>query len=252
MKRRNLFIFGMFLMPVYMYAQDTTYYDLNDDKTKSLKLAQYYKVIIPDSVHADRSIEREYSIAGKLKLEKKLLEVRDEKGDKKPVKKLDGKYRTWYENGQLHKDIDYTNGNFEGQLLTYWENGELKRKDLYKGNKLIEGICYDSLGSKVEYIPYEQMPRFRGGDQELFKYLSQHVRYPVSAQKNGIQGRVITQFVVDKEGNIVDLKVLRSVAPDLDAEALRVIRLMPAWEPGKQEGKEVRVKYTLPVNFRLQ
>lgn len=98
----------------------------------------------------------------------------------------------------------------------------------------------------------ETMPTFPGGDANLFKFLSNNVKYPVIAQENGIQGRVICQFVVNKDGSIVDVEVVRSVDSSLDKEAIRVIKSMPKWSPGKQRGKPVRVKYTLPVNFKLQ
>ena len=98
----------------------------------------------------------------------------------------------------------------------------------------------------------EEMPKFPGGDAELLKFISKSIRYPVIAQENGIQGRVICSFVVNRDGSIVDAQVLRGVDPSLDKEALRVINSMPKWSPGKQRGKPVRVKYTVPITFRLQ
>jgi protein TonB len=106
---------------------------------------------------------------------------------------------------------------------------------------------------EVVFVVVETMPEFPGGQQALFKYLSENVKYPVIAQENGIQGRVICQFVVNKDGSIVDVEVVRSGGdPSLDKEAIRVIKSMPNWKPGKQRGKAVRVKYTVPVNFKLQ
>ena len=106
---------------------------------------------------------------------------------------------------------------------------------------------------EVVFVVVEKMPEFPGGQQALFKYLSENVKYPVIAQENGIQGRVICQFVVNKDGSIVDVEVVRSGGdPSLDKEAVRVIKSMPKWKPGKQRGKAVRVKYTVPVNFKLQ
>ena len=106
---------------------------------------------------------------------------------------------------------------------------------------------------EVVFVVVETMPEFPGGQQALFKYLSENVKYPAIAQENGIQGRVICQFVVNKDGKIVDVEVVRSGGdPSLDKEAVRVIKSMPPWKPGKQRGKAVRVKYTVPVNFRLQ
>ena len=98
----------------------------------------------------------------------------------------------------------------------------------------------------------EQMPSFPGGDAELMKYLSSHIKYPVVAEENGIQGRVIATFVVERDGSITDVRVIRSVDPSLDKEAVRVVKSMPKWIPGKQNGSAVRVKYTVPVTFRLQ
>ena len=98
----------------------------------------------------------------------------------------------------------------------------------------------------------EEMPEFPGGMGECMKFLTKNIKYPTIAQENGVQGRVIVQFVVNRDGSIVDPVVMRGVDPHLDKEALRVIGMMPKWKPGKQRGKEVRVKYTVPVMFRLQ
>ena len=84
------------------------------------------------------------------------------------------------------------------------------------------------------------------------QFLSKNIKYPTIAQENGVQGRVICQFVVNRDGSIVDVKVIRGVDAYLDKEAVRVIQSMPKWKPGKQRGKAVRVRYTLPVMFRLQ
>ena len=98
----------------------------------------------------------------------------------------------------------------------------------------------------------EDMPQFPGGATKLFEYLAQNINYPTEAEKANIQGRVIVTFVVEKDGSISNAEVVKSVAPSLDAEALRVINAMPNWIPGKQNGKEVRVKYTVPISFHLQ
>lgn len=98
----------------------------------------------------------------------------------------------------------------------------------------------------------EQMPSFPGGPSALMQYLSSNIKYPVVAQENGVQGRVVVSFVVERDGSITDVQVARSVDPSLDREAQRVVRNMPRWIPGKQNGQAVRVKYNVPVAFRLQ
>ena len=98
----------------------------------------------------------------------------------------------------------------------------------------------------------EVMPSFPGGDAALQQYLGKNIKYPVVAEENGVQGRVVLTFVVERDGSISDIKVVRSVDPSLDKEATRVVKSMPKWIPGKQNGSAVRVKFTLPVTFRLQ
>ena len=98
----------------------------------------------------------------------------------------------------------------------------------------------------------EQMPQFPGGDAELYKFISQNLNYPAMAIENGVQGKVIVQFVVTKDGSIGNVKVVRSVDRDLDNEAIRVCKNLPNFIPGKQNGQPVNVWYTLPVTFKLQ
>ena len=102
------------------------------------------------------------------------------------------------------------------------------------------------------YQVVEQMPAFKGGDAALMKYLSENIKYPEAAEKAGEQGRVVVSFTVEKDGAISDVKVARSVTPSLDAEAVRAIKSMPKWSPGKQGGEFVRVKYNVPVTFKLK
>jgi TonB family protein len=108
-----------------------------------------------------------------------------------------------------------------------------------------------ALNDKVVFQVVEKMPQFPGGDKALFDYLGTNVRYPVKAQENGIQGRVICSFVISKTGEVDSVKVLRKIDPFLDAEAVRVIRNMPKWIPGEQRGEKVNVQYTLPISFKL-
>jgi len=98
----------------------------------------------------------------------------------------------------------------------------------------------------------EQMPSFPGGMAALMAYLQKSIKYPPFAEENGIQGRVVCTFVVERDGSVTDVRVAKSVDPSLDKEAVRVVSAMPKWIPGKQNGQSVRVKYTLPVTFRLQ
>ena len=101
------------------------------------------------------------------------------------------------------------------------------------------------------YQVVEQQPSFPGGREELFKYLAYNVKYPIDAAKNKIEGRVLVTFDVEHDGSISNVNVTNSVYPSLDKESIRVVSGMPKWIPGKANGKTVRVKYTIPITFRL-
>ena len=117
--------------------------------------------------------------------------------------------------------------------------------------KAKEVIAQEAPVEEKVFDVVEQMPQFPGGDAALFEYLSTHIKYPTIAEENGVQGRVIVTFVVERDGSITDVKVVKSVDPSLDKEASRVVQGMPKWIPGKQNGNNVPVYFTLPVVFKL-
>lgn len=117
--------------------------------------------------------------------------------------------------------------------------------------EFIEEVKEEVVEDKIFAI-VEQMPSFPGGETALFKYLSNNIKYPPIAKDAGIQGTVYVTFVVDKDGKVKDVKVLRSIGGGCDEEAIRVVKNMPAWSPGKQRGKPVKVQYNLPIRFTLK
>ena len=121
------------------------------------------------------------------------------------------------------------------------------------GPTILRAVGDDSTVSDKEkvYQVVEQQPSFPGGREELFKYLAYNVRYPIDAAKNKIEGRILVTFVVEHDGSISNVNVANSVYPSLDKESIRVVSGMPKWIPGKANGKTVRVKYTIPITFRL-
>ncbi len=131
-----------------------------------------------------------------------------------------------------------------------------------KGNDEAEGVVLKANEVAVDEKPkeeetkvfdvVEQMPEFPGGPAALMKWLNDNIKYPAVAEENGIQGRVVCTFVVERDGSVTDVQVARSIDPSLDKEAVRVLKKMPKWIPGKQNGSAVRVKYTVPVTFKLQ
>lgn len=132
------------------------------------------------------------------------------------------------------------------------KNDDVKEKAATEKPEVVE-IPAEKADTKDEvFMVVEQMPEFPGGMKELMTYLKDNIKYPKAAQDKKVQGRVIVQFVVEKDGTPTEFNVVRSIDPDLDAEALRVMKEMPKWKPGMQRGQVVRVKYTVPVSFRLE
>lgn len=135
------------------------------------------------------------------------------------------------------------------------EELEIEDADDESDNTEIQDISdfgdYDGedTGEENIFMVVEDMPQFPGGN--VTKWIAKNVKYPQLAQENGIQGKVSIKFVIEKDGSITDVQVSRGVDASLDREAVRVIKAMPKWKPGKQRGKAVRVSYTLPINFQL-
>ena len=147
------------------------------------------------------------------------------------------------------------------ELVVVDDDVETQEIDLYTQDEEIEIILEKPAEGEVDeedwenqiFSIVEKMPEFPGGQQAMFKFLAENVQYPVIAQENGIQGRVICQFVVEKDGKPGNIKVVRTSGDaSLDEEAVRVISSMPKWTPGTQRGEPVRVNFTLPVSFRLE
>ncbi len=117
--------------------------------------------------------------------------------------------------------------------------------------KIKEGKVTEEDYDQLTFNVVEKMPEFEGGMDGMMSFLQKNIKYPAEAKEKGMEGRVLVQFVVEKDGSIVEPKVVKSVSPELDAEALRVVQMMPKWKPGQQRGKNVRVQFTLPVLFKL-
>jgi len=164
--------------------------------------------------------------------------------------KLEGKHTQWYEDGQIYYVSNFADGKREGEAFTYYPGGKLKRKEVFTNDLLAEGKCFTKVGSDTVYFPMEELPEFPGGEAALLNFIKKNVKYNKKALKQGIKGLVVLQFVVDKFGNITDPEVVKRLSPELDAESLRVVNLMPGnWKPARQEGKPVSFRFTLPIRF---
>ena len=161
----------------------------------------------------------------------------------------------------------YMNEDYESAINYYKKIQKLNPKDFIAEDKLAmieetiaviaskedsEAISQVTKEDELVHIRVERMPEFPGGQAALNRYLAQNLQYPILAQEQGIQGRVVCQFIVEKDGSVGDVTVIRGVYESLDNEAIRVVEAMPKWIPGVQGGEIVRVRYTLPIRFNLQ
>ena len=176
-------------------------------------------------------------INGKVSTEEQMKALNPDDIDNVKVVKDDGAKGIYAK----HFNADTSNGIIFINTKEYVKNG---------GSKELASVEVISKPGKI-FDVVEEMPQFPGGPQALFEFLGKTIKYPKDAEEAGIQGRVIITFVVEPDGSISDARVVKSVSPSLDAEAIRVINAMPNWEPGKQNGEAIRVKYTVPITFRL-
>ena len=190
-----------------------------------------------------------------------------------------GVSRYYYEDGKLHNLDHYENGLLTDTSYNYNESGIINEKKLYSNGFLSKTYTFSNTGNlKFEYSfnadgdtistvkhstdsdidsimeqvkLQEEFPEYKGGVSALYKYLSTKIKYPRDARDNSIQGKTIVKFSVDETGKIHNIKTINPIYPLIDFEAMRVINEMPAWTPGKQNGKNVEVWFTLPVSFKL-
>jgi len=181
--------------------------------------------------------------------------------------KMDGSYKVYYESGVLKASYEYKAGKLNGEETEYWESKLLKRRDLYNNDSLQNGKCYDNTGKEESYyrlyasgpadaqtpdfIDVLQMPEFKG---DFNKYLGKTINYPQKEREGTITGTVYIKFIIEKDGSIGKVTVLKGVphGAGLDAEAVRVISGMPKWKPGMQNGLPVKVSLNIPIRFTLQ
>jgi len=226
-----------------LFGQDTTYFNTNWEEVNSLGQARYYEILKYDKADTNKVVLERYYKSGQIKTETYFYPYCD--------KIMHGKRKEWYETGQLRMDIDYKNGKLHGQVLTYWDGGQIKRKDKYEEGKLIEGNVWNQEGKEVKYYNFLIMPEFRGGLNKMIQYLSKKVKYPRESRKKGTEGTVLVSFIVEKDGRVSNVKVIKSVIDVIDNEAIRVVKNFPKWKSGMEDGERIRVQYNLPINFKL-
>ena len=168
--------------------------------------------------------------------------------------RLEGQRLVYYPDGSMHFAISFKGGLLNGKFIQYYPDGKLRREEMYLDGKCTGGKLLAADGNELEFQPYEVVPTFPGGINALMQLVSKVVKYPASAVQARTEGKVVITFYVDKDGSMASPEILQSVSPDIDKEGLRAFNAIAQtfkWTPGYQDGKAVRVRYTLPINFRL-
>lgn len=225
-------------------AQDTTFYNTDGNQTRNRDSVSYYTVSYTDPADSNLSAYRQFGKDGNIKREWSTI-----RAGKKYLNT--GRHRSWYDNGQLKSDLNYHHDTLIS-IETFWPTGKQKRTERYENNEMTEGRCFASDGSDTSFYNYEIMPVFPGGESAFYAYLQKEIRYPRKSRRREEEGKVVLQFIISKQGKVQNVRVVKSVSPLLDEEAVRVVKAMPSWSPALQDGEPVRLKYTLPVSFRLR
>ena len=166
--------------------------------------------------------------------------------------KAEGTFASWFENGQLQYKSYYRKGALQDTLYGYYEDGSLRRVETYFAGKMLSGEVYARSGALLPFFPYQELPQFPGGESMLLKFVSRNMKYPKTMLRAGKGGVVVIRFIVEKDGTINAAELIKQVHPDADAEAMRVVRSMPKWEPGKLEGEIVPMEFYLPLRFSVR
>ena len=243
-----IFIIATFYPVHFISAQtDTVYYDVDNKKILKNKVNQIYRYEVINKID-------DIGLTKVRKFNKKGILISDVHYSSYTKKKKirQGNFKEFYSSGKIRISSEYNENELNGKTVSYFKNGNIRAEYWFDNGKVDKekSRCFDEEGKPISYIHYQILPVFPGGQEALKNYL-QKLKYPEAAQKKKIEGRVIVRFVVKKDGAIDDIKVVHSIDPLLDQEAMHLVRSMPKWTPGSQFGLPVNVLYTLPINFKL-
>ena len=233
-------------------AQDTLYFDKAYEATRHRDSACFFEIRLFDPADTNRCTVLSYYASGKVISAVKYSNFRKNE--------CNGRSSFWNKKQQLSHEIPYKEGKKQGVQKVFYENGQLKSAITWDQDTLVRTAFFNEDGTPKTEV-YEddplfegdqQAPLFPGGLGALGMYLRTLLRYPEQAREHNIQGTVLVSFVVEKNGELTNIALEKSVAPVLDQEALRVVNRMPRWEPGRIDEAPVRAKYVLPITFRLE
>lgn len=226
-------------------AQQKIYYNSVNQEVKATDDFKTFDEIFEKS--GDSALVKTYFADGKISSQGVFLKYRTKKQERLGV------HTAYYRDTNLvYLKMYYEQGRMV-ERRGFFKSGQVKRVEKFDAEgKVADGKCFNEDGSARTFTPHEKMPEFPGGEQAMLQFLVENIKYPKLARENGIQGRVVVQFVVEKDGSLSNLVILKDIGAGCGEEAVRVVSMMPRWSPGMQDDHPVRVKFWLPIKFGLE
>ncbi|WP_066835682.1 energy transducer TonB [Rufibacter ruber] len=265
--KRSLFILFFFYICFSAYSQSDTVY-LDGAFFKAPKGdAFFYKVIHVSETPDERRTETTYYVTGEKYSEnitaknkegryRKVAPYKEwfKNGQLKEERVVKGKETSvtkWHDNGQVYYRFSEVNGMKEGEAVGYYPNGNLRRRENFINGKLDKGQCFKEDGTEVSYFPHFTPVEFPGGPQKMREFWGRNFRVPAAATRTGSSGTSVVQFQVDRTGKIGKIEIVKSFLPEVDREAIRVIKLFPPFGPATEEGEPINQTFTVPATVKV-
>jgi TonB family protein len=227
-----------------LVAQKIIYYNRFGEVVATESDYHYYDEITKKG--GDTSLVRSYTSKKQLMTEGLFLIAAD--GKRTPT----GEHHTYFSDTTLVKGVITYAGGKKMMLRSFYKSGKPKRTETYRDGQLIEGILLGENGQNMPFTPHEMMPQYPGGEAAMLRFLADSVRYPRLALESNIQGAAVISFVVEKDGSTASHEILKNPGGGCGEEALRVVKAMPRWQPAMVDDVPVRVRFSLPVRFKLE
>lgn len=241
MIKKSFILIALISLSFNIHSQDTIYIGEFGTQIVPKSQAKFYNVVEKDSLNPDVYNEHQYHLDDTLRRTVNYYKYYSKKKERLT-------YKGYYKSGKIRMNISYTKGKNDGHLFTYWENGILKRKDLYKMGKFIEGQCWNEKGMPVAYYDLTSNPKFPGGQIALNKYIKSKLDKN-KIPKSSLGSKIKISFYIDEDGSVSNVKLLNGADPLTNYEVVKMVIEMPEWVPAAQDGNPVRVKRTLPISL---
>lgn len=228
---KNLLLLFVLLSSTTFYAQKKVYFTEDFKELPSANKAIYYSIYEENTEGTTRTTYY---------LDNTLYSKDQFSNYKKRI--LNGTSERWYKNGAKEMLANYSKGKQEGVQTRYFENGQIKRTENFKKGEFIDGKCFDETGTEIEFFPYFIKPEFPGGMKAFYNFVSKNFKSP-----NSGKGEIRLGFYVELDGTLNHFEVIKGINKEMDLSAIRLLVNSPKWIPGKIDGKETRVKYTIPI-----